>query len=65
MTTVPYLLQYMCNTLAMTTVLPGPAAGLQEVEHGLLPHLEALGVHEIAVGAGTVVTHHLQQARQL
>jgi hypothetical protein len=42
-------------------MLPGPAAGLEVVEHGLLPHLEALGVHEVAVGAGRVVAHHLQQ----
>jgi hypothetical protein len=42
-------------------MLPGPAAGLEVVEHGLLPHLEALCVHEVAVGAGRVVAHHLQQ----
>jgi len=42
-------------------MLPGPAAGLEVVEHGLLPHLEALGVHEVAVGAGRVVANHLQQ----
>ncbi len=47
--------------MADFVMLPGPAAGLEVVEHGLLPHLEALGVHEVAVGAGRVVAHHLQQ----
>ncbi len=46
-------------------MLPGPAAGLEVVEHGLLPHLEALRVHEVAVGAGRVVAHHLQQPGSL
>ena len=43
---------------------PGSATGLEEVEHGLLPHLETLGVHEVAVGAGAVVAHHLNRPRQ-